>query len=156
MQVSDTFFDYLSKWEGLKLCPYKDVTGKPTIGFGSTFYENGTPVKMTDVCITFGRAVQLAQRVLVYFEEGVSKFAPHINQNQFDALVDISYNEGLIAIGNSHLVQKVRANPEDPTIRDEFMRWVYVKNAVTGKEEVSPWQVKRRTADADLYFKAIQ
>ena len=42
----------IEKFEGFSSIPYICPAGKPTIGFGSTFYEDGTPVKMTDKPIT--------------------------------------------------------------------------------------------------------
>jgi len=44
------------------------------------------------------------------------------------------------------LLKKVNANPNDATIRDEFMKW----NRGGGK--VLPGLIKRRTEEADLYF----
>ena len=49
---------------------------------------------------------------------------PDINQEQYEALVSFTYNVGTGAFASSTLLQKVKANPNDPTIRDEFMRWV--------------------------------
>ena len=66
---------------------------------------------------------------------------------QFDALTSFTYNEGSGAFGGSTLLKKLKVNPNDPTIRDEFMRWVY------GGGEILPGLVTRREAEADLYFK---
>ncbi len=69
-----------------------------------------------------------------------------LRQQQFDALVSFTYNVGTGAFSTSTLLKKVRVNPDDPTIRDEFMRWVYVNG------EVSQGLVNRREAEADFYF----
>jgi lysozyme len=45
------------------------------------------------------------------------------------------------------LKKKVIANPDDPTIRAEFMKWV----KSNGKQLAG--LVKRRDAEANLYFK---
>ena len=66
---------------------------------------------------------------------------------QFDALTSFTYNVGSGAFGGSTLLKKLKVNPNDPTIRDEFMRWVY------GGGEILPGLVTRREAEADLYFK---
>jgi lysozyme len=47
----------------------------------------------------------------------------------------------------SHLRKKVNINPEDPTIRAEFLRWKF-SNGVVVKGLIN-----RRKAEADLYFK---
>lgn len=46
----------------------------------------------------------------------------------------------------STLLKKVRVNPDSPSIRDEFGRWIY------GGGRVLPGLVARREAEADLYF----
>jgi hypothetical protein len=50
--------------------------------------------------------------------------SPDVNQVQFEALVSFTYNVGTSAFHTSTLLKKVKANPNDPTIRDEFMKWV--------------------------------
>lgn len=50
--------------------------------------------------------------------------SPDITQVQYEALVSFTYNVGTGAFGSSTLLAKVKVNPNDPTIRDEFMRWV--------------------------------
>ena len=57
------------------------------------------------------------------------------------------YNIGIGNFDLSTLKKKVIANPNDPAIRDEFMKWVSSK----GKQ--LPGLVKRREAEANLYFK---
>jgi lysozyme len=81
------------------------------------------------------------------YEKSVDSFCrDDINQNQFDALVSFAYNLGVGNLKSSTLLKKVNANPSDPTIRDEFMKWV------NGGGKKLPGLVKRRQAEADLYF----
>lgn len=47
-----------------------------------------------------------------------------ITQNQFNTLVSLAYNIGVGAFGRSTLLRKVNANPNDPTIGAEFLKWV--------------------------------
>ena len=44
------------RFEGLYLRPYLCPAGVPTIGYGSTVYENGMAVQLTDPPITRERA----------------------------------------------------------------------------------------------------
>jgi len=46
----------------------------------------------------------------------------------------------------STLLKKVNLNPNDPTIKDEFMKW----NKAAGK--VLAGLTRRREAEANLYF----
>lgn len=105
----------------------RDVVGIWTIGWGNTRYENGTAVKQGDV-ITQRQADDL---FAYYVDED---FAPAVDslvgndvvltQQQFEALVSLTYNIGTQAFSTSTLLKKVKVDPNDPTIRDEFMRWV--------------------------------
>ncbi len=152
MKADVAFFPILEYFEGFKSCPYMDSAGIATIGIGTTYYPGGKAVKMADTCITHDQAIEYVRNVLSPYEDVVTAHAPNINQNQFDALLSFTYNEGIGAFKSSTLLTKVRANPNDPAIRDEFMKWTKVRNPKTHKLETSSWQVKRRTKEADLYF----
>jgi len=143
MQAEKNCIDLIKKFEGLRLESYKCPAGLWTLGYGNTQWENGIRVKENQVI-----DIQRAEKLLIYW---VSKYADRItvkcNQNQFDALVSFSYNVGIGNFDSSTLKKKVIANPNDPTIRDEFMKWVSSR----GKQLAG--LVKRREAEANLYFK---
>ena len=76
------------------LCP----AGVWTIGYGSTAYEDGTPVREGDV-ITVERAQRLfANRLRDYYVPGVLRALDDrgivVDQSEFDALVSLCYNIG--------------------------------------------------------------
>lgn len=137
----------IQQFEGLSLKPYLCPAKIPTIGYGNTFYEDGKAVTMADAPITKERAIGLFLSIVQPFEEQVSALLKKsVNQQQFNALVSFTYNVGRGAFMQSTLLKKVNANPNDPTIRDEFMKWVKVNGAVfTGL-------VNRRKAESDMYF----
>jgi lysozyme len=137
----------IKEFEGFRSKPYLCSAGVPTIGYGATYYPSGKKVTLNDQPITEEYAVQLLSTMLDTFEKAVDSFCrDDINQDQFDALVSFAYNLGNGSLKSSTLLKKVNANPNDPTIRDEFMKWV---NA-GGKK--LPGLVRRRQAEADLYF----
>lgn len=145
MKTSAKGLDFIAKEEGLVLHPYLDSVKKPTIGVGSTYWEDGTPVKMTDKPITRERAFQLFANTLKRYEDAVNKAVPRpINQNQFDALVSLCYNIGTAGFSGSTVAKRVNANPCDPTIRAAFEMW---KNA--GGQ---PILLGRRKREHALYF----
>ena len=88
------------------------------------------------------------------FKEVANRFAKrvnelvtsNINQNQFNALVSFAYNVGTGNFSSSTLLKKVNRNPNDLTIKDEFLRW----NKAGGK--VLNGLTNRRNEEADLYF----
>lgn len=143
MQIGKNCIDLIKKFEGLKLESYKCPAGLWTIGYGNTQWENGFRVLENQVI-----DIQRAEKLLMFW---VNKYAERIdlkvNQNQFDALVSFAYNVGITNFNNSTLKKKVIANPNDATIRDEFMKWVSSR----GKQLSG--LVKRREAEANLYFK---
>lgn len=129
------------------LKPYKCSAGVPTIGYGNTFYENGKKVTLKDAAITESRAVELLAWSLSRFEQYVDSYCrDDISQNQFDALVSFCYNVGPANLKSSTLLKKVNKDPNDPTIRAEFLRW----NKAGGR--ALKGLTRRRTAEADLYF----
>lgn len=146
-KASENCIELIKRFEGLKLQAYKCPAGIWTIGFGSTYYEDGTRIKQGEV-ITDYRAKQLLQRTLIQYEQGVdSNTRDDINQNQFDALVDFAYNLGVQNLKISQLLKKVNANPSDLSIRSEFGKWAKAGGVVL------KGLVARRAAEADLYFK---
>ena len=144
--VSPNGLKFIAKEEGCVLKPYKCSAGVPTIGIGSTYYENGERVKMTDKPITEARALELFKNVLKTYEMCVySHTRDDINQNQFDALVSICFNIGTGAFNKSTLIKKVNANPNDPTIGASFEAWKFAG----GK----PILLNRRKREYQLYIK---
>ena len=140
--------ELIKKFEGFMSKPYKCPAGIPTIGYGATFYPNGTKVTMSDKSITIQEGTALLASMLTTFEQYVDSYCiDSINQNQFDALVSFCYNLGPNNLKSSTLLKKVNLNPKDQSIRAEFMKW----NKAGGR--VLKGLTTRRTAEADLYFK---
>jgi lysozyme len=143
MQVSKNCIDLIKKFEGLSLKSYRCPAGLLTLGYGNTQWEDGTKVKENQT-ITLDRA----EKLLTFW---VNKYANNItikcNQNQFDAMVSFAYNTGIGNFNTSTLKKKAIVNPNDSSIRDEFMKWVNSN----GKQLAG--LVKRRDAEANLYFK---
>ena len=147
MQISQKGLDLVKRFEGFRAKPYLCPAGVPTIGYGSTYYENGVKVKLTDRSISEEWAEELLRRNMVHYERGVDAMTKdHVNQNQFDALVSFAYNTGLVNYKNSTLLKRINANPNDPDIEKQFMRWV----RAGGK--VIKGLITRRQAEATLYF----
>jgi lysozyme len=97
--------------------------------------------------ITLERADRLLFDMVNRFETSVKGLVKSsINGNQLGALTSFAFNVGVGALNKSTLLKKVNANPNDPTIRAEFMRWT----RAGGK--VLKGLVTRREAEANLYF----
>lgn len=146
-KISQKGLDLIKRFEGLKLKPYLCPASIPTIGYGNTYYTDGKKVKLTDPSITQAKAEELLKFLIQSYEKDVDSFCrDDISQHQFDALASFAYNCGSRNLKSSTLLKKVNLNPNDPTIRAEFMKW----NKGAGK--VLAGLTKRRQAEADLYF----
>jgi len=150
MKTSDNGIRLLQEFEGLRLTSYLCSAGVPTIGYGATFYHDGTKVKLGQT-ITRDQAAQLLKDHLKEFEGSVFGLlnSTKVNQNQFDALVSFTYNLGAANLAKSQLLRFIKANPNDPKIAAEFLKW----NRAGG--EVSTGLVRRRKKEAQLYFTPI-
>lgn len=86
--------------EGLVLTPHIPTQGDvPTIGAGSTRYEDGTPVRLTDPPITRERALQLARNLHSEEEQRFRASLPGVSlhQEEYDLYLDFT---GQFGIGN--------------------------------------------------------
>lgn len=129
MELDEKGKKLLLESEGLKLKPYLDTKGVPTIAVGNTYYEDGTPVKMTDPSISKERALKLFEITAKKFSEKVSKLiTSKVNQNQFNACVHFAYNIGTGPKGfaGSNVLKLINKNPNDPNIvtRLGFLGWL--------------------------------
>jgi len=147
LKLSQRGLELIKSFEGLKLKPYLCPASIPTIGFGNTYYPDGTKVKLTDASITKEKAEELLKFLLVTYEKAVDSFCrDDISQGNFDALTSFAYNLGNGNLQKSTLIKKVNANPKDVTIADEFLKW----NKANGS--VLKGLTRRRQAEANLYF----
>ena len=115
----------LHKREGLRLKPYLDTKGVPTIALGNTYYLDGRRVTMHDKPLTEAEAQALGKTTVDRFAAQVDKVVKtNINQNQFNALVSIAYNIGINGFKKSTFLSRVNSNPNDHNIASAIMMWV--------------------------------
>jgi len=144
MKTGTTGINLIKLFEGCKLTAYKCPAGIWTIGFGNTYYEDGSKIKEGDK-ITQQRADALLANLLPKYEAIVKKkITIPLTQNQFDALVSYVWNTG----GSDTLYKLINNKASD----DEIRTWFETKY-ITGGGNVLPGLVKRRKAEADLFFK---
>jgi lysozyme len=146
MNVSQKGIDLIKSFEGFRSKMYLDSAGLPTIGYGTLIDSEKEKHLMTATIDE-----DTAERFLRFdVEKAVARMQPIIksvlNQNQYDALVSFAYNVGVTALRKSTLLAKVNANPNDATIRNEFLKW---SNA-GGKRVQGLYN--RRVKEAELYF----
>ena len=149
MKISNNGLNLIKEFEGLSLKPYLDAVNIPTIGFGSTYYEDGTKVTLKDKPITEERATQLLEFIAnKTFSENINKVVKvPLSQNQFDALVSFAYNIGNKNFNWSTLLKKLNLSDYEGA-SSEFLRW----NQANGK--ILNGLVLRRQKEKELFLKA--
>ena len=123
MAVSAKGIDLICSFEGLRLTAYDDGVGVWTIGFGTIKYPNGVRVRRGDTC-TLEQAKSYMRYDLIEFEHTVNSLVKvPLNQNQFDALVSLTYNIGSGAFKSSTLLKKLNLS-DYKGAADQFDVWV--------------------------------
>lgn len=140
MKASEKAYSLIRQFEGLRLMAYKCPARVWTVGYGHT---SGVVPGMT---ITKELAEEFLKQDIATAENFVSSECPNLRQGQFDALVSFVFNVGGGNFRKSTLLKKIKANPDDNSIMDEFLRWVYANGVVL------PGLQKRRLAEMRLYF----
>ena len=145
MTPSQPCFTIIAQVEGFREAPYKCSAGKWTIGFGNTFYKDGTPVRENDSSIDRHEAFRLLKSIVRSKFDINKDVTVELTQNQFDALTSFAYNVGMPAFRSSTLLKKLNAG-DYVGASEEFARW----NKAKGK--VMPGLVSRRAREKELFL----
>jgi len=146
MTTSDVGVNLISAFEDTQFKSYDDGVGVWTIGIGTTVYPNGVKVKQGDTCTL--------EQAKTYFKHDLAKFENTVNesvtvpltQNQFDALVSLTYNIGSGAFKGSTLL-KLLNKGDYQGAAEQFLAWKKAKG------KVLPGLVRRREAERALFLK---
>jgi lysozyme len=116
--------DLIKQFEGFRSKPYLCPAGIPTIGYGSTYYPDGTRVTLSDPEITQPMAEQmLVTLVNSGYLPGVLKLCPDLSGKTLEAIVDFAYNLGLGNLAKSTLRTKLNAKDWEGA-KIELLKWV--------------------------------
>ena len=140
----------IQRWESCRLVAYDDngnaAGGVWTIGWGTTKYPDGRRVQPGDTC-TQAQADEWFRLDLLSHAQAMDALTTDaITIQQAGALNSFVYNCGVAGYRGSTLRRRVNANPNDPSIREAFMRWHFDN----GKPVLGLW--RRRHSEADHYF----
>lgn len=140
MKTSKTGIELIKKFEGFRPQAYLCSAGFWTIGYGHKITNEKFNI------ITEEFAEKLLLQDLLYSELSVIHNIKYpLNQNQFDALVSLTFNIGGAALQRSTLRQKINKR-ELVDIRQEFLRW----NKAGGK--IIAGLIIRRNIEAQLFL----
>jgi lysozyme len=140
MQPSPKCIALIQEFEGCQLKAYQDTKGKWTIGYGHTFGV------YPGLSITQNQANTFLQNDAQNTASLVSKYVTStLNQNQFDALVSFTFNEGIVRLAGSTLLELVNAG-DFRGAASEFAKWDLSGSIV------EPGLVRRRAAERALFL----
>lgn len=137
----------IKRFEGWRSKPYLCSANVPTIGWGSTMYENGDRVTLDDPEITKERGQELFELDAEKFLLQVYKACPVLTKhdNKAAAILSWTYNLGVARLRSSTM--RTRINQERwEEAAQELKRW----NLAAGK--VTKGLVLRREAEATLFL----
>ncbi len=148
MTISKLGLDLIKSFEGFRSKPYHCSAGVSTIGYGSTYYEGGRHVKMSDTPVSKARATQILEhQVNNVYSSSVNRYVTvPLTQNQFDALVSFTYNLGAGALKSSTLLRKLNQGKYQRAA-NEFLKW----DKAGGRRLKG--LTKRRKKERDLFLK---
>lgn len=114
------------KFEGFRSKPYLDSGGVPTIGYGFTYYEDGTYVTLKDAPMTREAANTLLRHFIeTRYMPAVQRLCPKIDTpGRLGAITDFCYNLGVTALRTSTLRRKINAG-DWGAVPTQLRRWVY-------------------------------
>ena len=133
-------YNLIKQFEGCELSAYYCAAGKLTIGYGNTFYKDGSLVKEGDT-ITKAEAEDLLDW---YCREHITLPKGEWSLNQKRALCSLLYNIGKNAFNKS----KCKKAIERQDWAEAYKQWDWTK--AIGKELKG--LVRRRNAEKKLFF----
>ncbi len=145
MKISPIGAKLICASEGYRDKAYLCEAGVWTIGYGTTVYPNGNPVKKGDIC-TMPQALEWFYNDITPKEKVLNnKVSVPLTQNEYDALLSLMYNIGEPRFLTSTLLKLLNQNKKDLAAK-EFLKW----NKVKGK--VSSGLSKRRMSEMALFL----
>jgi len=146
--ISKEAIALIKHFEGFRAKPYLCSASVPTIGYGSTFYKDGTKVTLNDKAIDVDTGNDLFNHSLSsIFIPSVLRLCPVLvnHPNKLGAIISFTYNLGAGNLRVSTLRQKINQEKWDEAA-DQLLRW----NMAGGK--VSNGLKRRREAERVLFL----
>jgi GH24 family phage-related lysozyme (muramidase)/peptidoglycan hydrolase-like protein with peptidoglycan-binding domain len=153
-KTSENGIQFIMKNEGFRDKPYNDSAGYATIGYGTLLHKsavNEDDNKKYANGITKEDAKKLLEDAVVDFENALNKAVKiSLNQNQFDALMDWTYNFGPARLNEKNCTWLRELNTGNyDQVPDHLLSWN--KALQDGKLVELPGLTKRRKDEGDLF-----
>ena len=135
----------VQNFEGFKPNPYRDSTGKWTIGHGLRYYANGQPVTAYDPPISKKESLKHVDKILDYNRELIKSVVKiELQENQLEALTSLVYNIGASAFLKSDLLKKLNEG-DLKGAAIEFEDFIYA-----GSKRLTHLEIRRKQ-EKDLF-----
>ncbi|NBW06438.1 MAG: hypothetical protein EBR82_00250 [Caulobacteraceae bacterium] len=147
LTISREGLDFIAKWEGCILKPYKDVAGLWTIGVGHLIQQGENFPQGVE--ISKDQALDILAADVRKCETAIkSHITVELNQNQFDALCSFGFNCGVGVYSNSGVARAVNSSDFD-SVPARLLEWS--KARVNGAVVTVPGLYNRRQAEGQLF-----
>ena len=145
MNVPAEAYNLARTFEGLRLDPYLDPAGYPTVGFGHLLSRDKTKGLSGFSPITYEEAETLLTIDLQKAARSVLRLC-HVplTDGRLSALIDFTFNLGAGIIQASTLLRMVNRWEYESAV-DEFHKWVYAGGVKL------PGLVRRRASEAEIF-----
>ena len=144
--ITPEYLAFIESEEELRLDPYPDPVGLPTIGFGHRIPGFDTPPLESAAA-----ARALLAEDLVKYRANALALSPGLADEpeiRLSAIIDFCFNAGSTAYATSTLRKRVNAK-NWPDAAKEMRRWVYGTDQKTGLKVKLGGLVKRRNITAN-------
>ena len=147
LKVGPKALALIHHFEQCRLVAYRDAVGIPTIGWGMTYYPDGSRIQMGDRITQEQADAMFAQILERDFAGPVRKALGETETNaaQFGAMCALAYNIGLKGFTGSSVLRRHRAGADDGEVTKAFQMWN------KGGGRVLNGLIRRRNAEAALY-----
>jgi lysozyme len=149
VKVSNAGLNFIAGYEGFRGRAYNDQAGHATIGFGHLLHFGPTTASDRKLNWTRATGIKVFAKDILRYQEAVDRYVTvPLAQAQFDALVSLCFNIGIIGFRDSTLLRKLNAEDRRGAA-DEFLRW----NKAGGR--VSLGLSRRRAAERKLFLTGL-
>lgn len=138
----------IKKYEGCRLQAYKCQSSVVSIGYGTTKYPDGTPVKMIDIITKEYAEVLLNDYLIKNVYPVFGKIPYQLTEKQRDSIASLIYNIGTPAFLNSKLFKAICKKDWEKI----FKNWDWIK----ADGVVSKGLCKRRAEELALFLEDLK
>jgi lysozyme len=151
MKISAAGLEFISKWEGCVLKPYKDIAGLRTIGVGHLIkpgenFPDGVEISKDQALSLLAADIEKCENSIK------ANINVPLNQNQFDALCSFGFNCGTGVYSKSGVAIALNASQYDQ-VPAKLLEWSKAK--INGVLQVNQGLFNRRKSEGELFSKPV-